>query len=437
MQPSDSIQGDHELAMAAMAPAAAQYLSVKPALLNAPGTKLHDVYYSSVNSTVEAAEVTYNMGRLVLTLNSLSFSSSNQVVIPNSSLVGGIFLHLAMDLGSAASVTVPRGWGYAAIQSINYQLGSSNANQQQLSGQSLWQVLAEQITTAEKASEFYRLGGQEYLTPQGVIEADLFIPLPWSTACGSAQKLPFDTAMLNSPIYITISFNPASAFIGGSGVKPSQFTDARLLVRQGDFSNKDLSLGPLIKRDPRLIYGYPFVHHQTFQSTILAGTAGIPMSFNLLSILNADLIGISYGVVMVSDYAPTGGNTPNPFNYQDVRDVQLLYNGQVMWNTPGTLDKLMSAYMIDGAGYFFNSIVAAGATAPYASAPKDTYVRHIDFSRRREACFGQEFANVWRIGNNSLSMQFTPVTTGNCIVFITYHYNGLADIQNGESRLLY
>jgi hypothetical protein len=420
-----------------MAVSAANYLSTKPALLSAPGTKLHDVYYTSTNSTVEAAEVTYNTGRLVLTLGSLAFGSSNQIVIPNSSLVSGVYLHLAMDLGSQANVTVPRGWGYAAIQSLNYQLGSSNANQQQISGQSLWQIVSEQIVTSEKCSEFYRLGGQEYLTPQGIIEADVFIPLPWSTACGGDQKLPFDTSMLNSPIYVTISTNPAQYFIGGSGVKPTTFTDAKVIVRQGDFQNKDMSLGPLIKRNPTLIYGYPFIHHQTFQSTILSGTAGVPLSFNLLSILNADLVGLSFGVLMVSDYSPSGGNTPNPFNYQNVRDIQLLYNGQVMWNTPGNLDKLAAAYMIDGAGYFFNSVIAPGAVAPYSSVPVDTYVRHIDFSRKRNANFGNQFANVWRIGNNSLTMQFTPVTTGSCIVFVTYHYNGLADIQNGESRLLY
>lgn len=428
---------DSEVAMSAMAPAAAQYLVTKPALLNSPGVKLHDVYYSSVNSTVEAAEVTYNVGRLTLTLPGLNFGSSGQVLIPNSSLLGGIFLHLAMDLGGAANVTTPRGWGYAAIASINYQLGSSNANQQQLSGQSVLQLIDQQAGSEEKMSEILRLGGQEYLTPQGVVEADLFLPFPWSTACGKSQKLPFDTSMLNSPIYLTVNFNPANSFIGGSGVKPNAFTDGKIVCRQGDFFNKDMSLGPLIKRMPELIYGYPFIHHQSLVTQQLSGTAGVPISVPLQSILNADLIGLSFGVLLTSDYSPSGGNTPNPFNYQNVRDISLTFNGQVQYQTPGALDRLVSAYMIDGAPFFHNSVVAAGATAPYSSAPVDTYVKHIDFSRSRDSCFGNSFANVWRIGNNALTLQFTPVTTGACIVFVTYHYNGLADIQNGESRIMY
>ncbi len=434
---SDQLQSDHEMALANMAPAAANYLVTKPALLNSPGIKLHDVYYSSVNSTVEAAEVTYNTGRLVLTLGSLSFGSSNQAIIPNSSLLGGVFLHLGLNLNSQANVTLPRGWGYAAIQSINYQLGSSNANQQQMTGQSLFHIIDQQASSDDKMSEIFRLGGQEYLTPQGNVFADVFLPFPWSTMCGKDQKLPFDTAMLNSPIYITVVFNPAAQFIGGSGVKPTQFTDARIICRQGDFYNKDMSLGPLIKRNSQLIYGYPFIHHQSNQSTVIQGTAGVPVSFTLTSILNADLVGLTFGVLLQSDLNPTGGNSPNPFNYQNVQDITLTYNGQTVYFTPGNMDKLISTYMIDSAAFFHNSLIAPGAVAPFSSSPIDTYVRHIDFSRTRDACFGKDFANVWRIGNNVLNLQFTPVASGNFITYLTYHYNGIADIQNGESRIMY
>jgi hypothetical protein len=427
----------HESATMAMAESAVNYLVTKPALMNSPGTKLHDVYYSSLNSTVEAAEVTYNMGRLVLNLPAPQFNSSNQVLVPNSSLVGGVMLHLALNMNNAANVTVVRGWGYAAIASINYQLGSSNANQQAMSGQSILQVLDSQCGSQEKMSELFNLGGQEYLTAQGIITADVFLPFPWSTACGSEQKLPFDTAMLNSPIYLTVNFGPSSAIFGGSGTVPTGFSDARIVVRQGDFFNKDQSLGPIIKRNPSVIYGYPFIHHQSLVVSPITGTSGVPVSIPLQSIINADLVGLSFGIVLGSDANSTAANSPNPFNYQDVTDIQISFNGQVQYFTPGHMDKLVSAYLIDGAAYFFGSLIAAGTTAPFTSSAINTYVRHIDFSRCRDACFGHEFANVWRIGNNALTLQFTPVTTGTFITYVTYHYNGLADIQNGESRLIY
>ncbi len=429
---------DSETTMEGMAPLAAQYLTTKPALLNSPGMKLHDVYYSSVNSTVEAAEVSYVFGRYKSSLSSLAFGTQGQIVINNSSLLGGVFLHLEMNLANQPNVTLPRGWGYAAIQSINYQLGSSNANQQQITGQSVLQIINQQAGSEEKMSEIYRLGGEEVTnTTQGVVRADVFLPFPWSTACGRDQKLPFDSAMLNSPLFLNVAFNQANSFIGGSGIKPISFTKATIYLRQGDFSNKDLSLAPMIKRNPSLIYGYPFIHNQSYQSSVLQGTAGQPLSFNLQSILNADLIGLSFGVVLTSDLTPVSNNSPNPFNYQNIEDIQLTYNGNVVWESPGNADKLVAAYMIDGAPYFHNSVIAPGAVAPYTSSPVDTYVRHIDFSRCRDACFGTEYANVWRIGNNTLSLQFTPVTTGSCICYVTYHYNAIADIQNGESRILY
>lgn len=428
----------HAEAAAVIADQAMKYLVNKPSLLNAPGVKLDDVYYSSLNSTVSAVEVTYNMGRLVQSLSSLSFGGSSQQIIPSSSLVGGMFLHLAMNLNNQANVTVPRGWGYAAIKSINYQLGSSNANQQEISGQSMLQIIDAEAGSEEKMSEIYRLGGQEFLTPQGTIYADVFLPFPWSSACGKQQKLPFDSLTLGSPMFITVNFNPASAFIGGSGTQPTAFTDARLVVRQGEFFNKNMSLGPLIKRMPSLIYTYPFIHHQSFLSGPITGaTVGVPVSINLNSILNADLLGISFGVLLVSDSNPTGGSTPNPFNYQNVTDINVSYNGQAQYNTLGAEDKLLSCIMIDGAAHFHNSVVAAGGASPYSSLPADTYIRHVDFTRKRDACFGTEYANTWRIGNNVLTLTFTPAVTGTCQVFGTYFYNASVEVQNGETRLLY
>lgn len=431
-----------------MADSAAQYLTTKPALLDSPGMKLHGLYASASNIQNDIAENTWNWGRLILTLSSTNFGGSSQVVIPNSSFVGYVILNLQLQLTSATNVVLNRGWGYAAIQSINYQMGSSNANQQQITGQSLLQIIHEQAGSEEKFTEMFNLGGQEQLAPSAsptIYEANVLLPFPFSTACGSMQKLPFDTEMLNSPIFLTVNFNTSQYFIGGSGYASAatQFNAAQMIFRQGDLFNKDLSLAGPIKRNPGLIYGYPFIHHQSFTPSPVSLTTGssIQTSINLLSILNADLVGLSFGVLAASDYQNTTGATINPFNYINLSNVQLLFNGQYMYNAPGTSYKLMQTLPMDGRSYFQNSLVAAGTTAPYTSSPVNTYPVHMDFSRKREACFGQEFANVWRIGNNALSLGFTPTSAGLsntlCYIFVTYHYNGLIDVVNGETRIIY
>lgn len=415
--------------------AAERYLVQKPVLMSNPGTKLDDVYYSAINTRVDLSEVTFNNGRLSLALPGLTFGGSSQVVIPNSSLLSEVYLHLELDLGSAANVTLPRGWGYAALASINYQMGSSNANQQQISGQSVWQIISAQCETAEKRSEMFHLGGEEILSPTGIVSADLLLPLPWSTACGE-EKLPIDTNMLSSPIYVTVNTNIAQQWIGGSGVKPSAFRSANILCRMGDMSNKDQSLGPYMKRDPTLIYGYPFIHTQTFS---IANINFAQIDVPLTSILNADLVGLIFGVVKASDYQPSGGNSPNPFNYQELVDIQILYNGQVMSNFPGQSYKLQSMHSSVGANYFYGSVINPGAVAPFTSFPVNSYPIFIDFSRKRTPCYTNHFANVWRIGNNVLQLRCN-VASGvdqQYICFVTYLYNGIADVQNGETRLYY
>lgn len=428
---------------------ALKYLATKASLDNMSATSLTDAYYTSLNSTVQLEEITYNLGRLTLNLPTPLFGSSNQVVIPNSSLLGGIFLHLVLNINGIANLSLPRGWGYAFINSINYQLGSSNANQQQIQGQSVIQIVAAQCGSEEKFSEFIRLAGDAVTTTQSApIEANVFLPYPFSTACGVNQKLPFDTDLLSSPLYLTINFSQAGAVFGGSGTPPTSFTSAQLVTRQGDFYNKDVSFGSIMKRNSSLMYNYPFIHHQSIISPLTSGTpapvggTASPCVVQLLSILNADLIGLSFYVVLASDVSPTGGNSPNPLNLVDCMNIQLLFNGQVMYSAPDNLAKLYQSYMIDGAGFFQGGYMSAGTTSPFTFNPADMYIYHIDFSRRREACYGHEFANVWRIGNNTLSLSFNPNPKNasgaqNYYIYVTYHYNGLASISGGESRLLY
>jgi hypothetical protein len=428
----------------ALADNAQKYLEQKPALLSNPGTRLDDVYYSALTSRVENSEVTYSFGRLNVAIPGLTFGSASQASIPNSSLLAGCYLHLELDLQNQPGVSLPRGWGYAAISQINYQMGSSNANQQALTGQSLWQVISGQCETEEKRSMMWQLGGQETFstTTQGLvgrISADILLPLPWSGACGLYEKLPIDTAMLNSQIFVTVGFNLADQWIGGGGVKPIAFSQAQLLCRLGDFTNKDQSLGPIIKRDAQLIYGYPFIHHQNFSvSNITSADIDVPLT----SILNADLVGLSFGVVKASDLQSTITTTPNPFNYQAVTDIQLLFNGQPVAVYPGQMYYLQSMHSSIGDSSWNNSIVQPGnglGVNVFTSSPVQSFGVYIDFSRKRQACYTGEYANVWRIGANTLQLRCHVASGVNTAyrMFVTYYYNGIADLQNGESRLYY
>lgn len=429
------------------------YLSNKRVLMSAPGIKMDDIYYSAMNSSVELSECTFNNGRLQIILSSLQFGGQSQVTIPNQSLLSQTYLHLVLPavpstIGDTINaINICRGWGWAMIDSITFLFGSSNVSQLVIPRHTILQTVMSECATAEQRSEIFRLGGQEYLSINGgsngqPITADLLLPFPWSSMCEMVKK-PFDTSLLNNPITIQVQFgNGANAYSAtGTGVSsiPTQFTNASLYFRQGDLSNKDQSLKYELIKHPELMYSYPFIHHQPYITQFTGSTnPSSPTSINLLSFINADLVSISFGCVQ-SIYNTGGGFQISPFNYDPISNITLLFNGLVMYTSPGQLFKLYNTNSQPGASYFFNSVINPQNTpAPLGpSSPVDTYMLQIDFARIRAVCFENQFQNVWRIGNNTLTLQLNTSTNNPYTLYATYNYNGVAECQAGETRIYF
>ncbi len=415
------------------------YLSEKRVLLNSPGFLLDSVYYSALNSTVELSEVTWNTGRFSTSLTNQQFGAQSQITIPNASLLSNIYLRLTLP-ALTANQTLCRGWGYASIRNISYLFGSSNVSQISMSGQSMFQMLMLQSETESKRHEFMRQGGQEELgITVGEVEANLLLLFPWSSGSGLFTKLPIDTDLLQNPITIQITFNEGRSIYGGSDAVPVGFTSALVVTRMGDFKNRDMSLRQDLIKNPASHYSYPFLHKQSFTPASFSAVAGVQNSIPLLSFINADLVNISFGIIRNRFInPPILGETPSPFNYESVTDIQLLFNGLLMHNTPGNLWKLSILNSEISAGFVHNSVVDQSSTvAPFSSDPVDTYIITIDFSRLRTLNFEGSWANVWRIGNNTLELRFTTLFTDNYTLFSTYTYNAIAQIQNGQTQIFF
>lgn len=444
------------------------YLASKRTALNAPGVKLSNNYYSLMNASVETVETTYNTGRLTISLTTKDFGGQAQVVIPNSSFLGEVYLHLELpNLGFAsrgsgynAGATLSRGWGYACISSINFLFGSSNVSQISMNGQSLLQTVMMSADTAEKRSELFRLGGQEMLqpitwvdpvdgltkpNPNVVLSADILLPFPWSSSSGLHSKLPFDTNVLSNPITIQIQFNPRTTIYGGlnQNAWANSFLAATAIFRQGDLTNKDQSLRRTLENNKDLSMFYPFIHKQSYTPTQFLGSTdqNSPVSVPLLGFINADLVGIMIGVVRVGLLTGSANGSPNIFQYDQLSNVNLQFNGLSMMNSPGQAWKLYQCAAGSlGASYFQNSLIKPhGADPPFDSVPQDTYIMVIDFSRIRSTTFEGQFQNVWRIANNTLTLSFNTESGPDTQyqLYATYMYNGMAQINAGQTSIYF
>ena len=457
------MEGDYELS--ARGQEMLSYISHKRTSLSAPGTMLNSLYYDTLQASVEAVECTFNHGRYVSSLASPVFGGTSTVILANNDFVGNVYLHAELP-NLWPGQTLSRGWLWGAIASIQYLVGNSSSSQVSLNGQSMWHKIAMQCDTAERRSEMFRLGGDEYLgpiqrtgstglperDPNAIISADIIIPMPWSSATGSTGqgKKAFDTSLLNNPITITVAFERNTSIYGGSvspNQFPSAFTSAQMSFRQGELRYKNMSLEGELKMNPSLSLFYPSIFTTYQTPPVFQGSQTQPISVPLLGILNGDLLSITIGVVRQSllEGIQTVANqnlytAPSKFTYDAIQDVRLLFNGQVMFNAPRSSWRLATMVSSPGAQYFHNSLVTINPTTGVStSVPQDSYMLHIDFSQFRTTTFESMFANTWRIGNNTLTMQF--VTEGDQTIsyqmFVSYNYNSVIQVQNGNTLLYF
>lgn len=422
-------------------------LVTKRTILSNPGTKLdYNLYYNAVNTLVQASQCTWTQGRYKQSLSSPQFGAQSTILIPNGSFVQTLSLHLELEQLNA-NMVLNRGWGFAAIQSISFLMGSSNVPQITIQGQTIYQLMMAQCEGVLKRSEMLALAGQETFGPNGIMSADLIIPLPFSVFAGKDSPFPYDTNLLQNPITINVQLAPLSSFCSGVGV-PSwpvrQYRKAEVSLKLGDMLNKDAGLRRKMQENPDLIYGYPFNHFQSFQSSFKSTGATISSTINLLGFINADLLGIVFGVQRATRQAPLLANDIiNPLIYEEVSDVELLFNGLVMHSTTGQQHKLTGMNSVNDAIYCQNSEVNAPATAgtgPFTSSPRNIYPVYIDFAQVRSMNFFREYENVWRVPNNTLTLNLrlpSVEVDASCILYATYVYNGVLNTRGGETEIFF
>lgn len=412
-----------------------EILTNKKVLLASPGYKLNDAYYSNADSTVSLAETTYSTGRFAYSLQSSTFGSSSSIIIPNSSLIGEVYLHAELPQ-CTGTLKLNRNFLIDAIASVSFLFGSSNVPQLTMSGQSLFQVLMAQCETPEKRNAILEYAGKAADSSTNTNWADVVIPLPFSDVSGLCPKKPFDSNVLSNNIIIQINWNQANAIYQGIGVAspnlpPNGFTTCTAYLRQGDFTNKAESLRNALQLNPGKSLNYPFIHHQSYTPAYFNGVpeAGGKITLALQGLINADLVALSFGVVRTSDL--TGGRSKY---YEDITNIRLLFNGMVICDMPKYMYKLVN--MGGSIGDMSYNVVSPPGEPTILPAQRNLVL--VNFSRLKSLCFNNQFANVARYPNSTMQLEMNTATgtEGNQYVcFVTYHYNGICMVENGQANL--
>jgi hypothetical protein len=431
-------------------------LSDKRPNLSAPGTRYSDLYYSLENSSVEVLESTCDWSN-VISLTSINFGASNQVNLPMSAFIGQLILHLKLP-APVADESICRGWGLRMLKTIRFQFGSSASTPIILTQQAIWHTLMAECHTAEKRSALLAMCGDGYIGVPGVptqppgqdaydyIEAFVPIPIPFSTVC---DKLMYDSTILGQPITVFIDFESSPKAIYGSTigagiVHPTAFLAAEMMVRQERLSDTSASLKAVMEADPSMLYAYPFIMSLGYETNgPFSGkqeSQGGQVTVQLNQFQNSDLLGIVVSVQLASDITPSGTAPPNPFHCDDLRNIELTYNGAMLFQLPGQSYKAISTYMGDQQAPFYNAsynYLAGNNVAAVASGISE-YLLYFDFTRLRSACFQDHMSNTWRIPpGNVLTLKFNTSldNTNQYRCFYTCFYNAIVTAQGGISNV--
>ena len=418
------------------------FLTDKLVLLNSPGDIKSQLYYSRANSTVDLTEITYNDGRYLTDLTNKSFGGAGSINIPNASFIGNVYLQVELP-PLISNQTVGRGWLFSLINRVTYVFGSANVSNLSISGQSLFQIAMETSETTEKKSQVLKLGGQEHLVnPTEQIIGQILIPMPFSSLCSLNKKLEYDSSLLGNPVQINFEFNDSTTIYGGSAILPTEMLRAQVTVRQGELSNKNDSIRTILRSNPESMYQYPIVHHQSFQvdftSGALIGTKSLASTL-IQQFINADLLGMSFGVVKNSSLRrdPITFDSPNRLNYERVRDVEILLNGLILYRGRDDLHQLFQLSQGIGSTFWEGSIIGAGAIGPFSSSPVNNNQVIVDFARIRSECYNGTFQNVFRVAQQTMTLNLSMESQDTFTAFFTFYYNGLISTDSSGTALIY
>lgn len=432
-------------------------LSAKPVLLSSPGFALADCeYYSKEDASIACAEYVWNLGRFRQTLGSLAFGARNQINIPNNSLLGTCWLFLEL-LAVPADVYLPAGWGYHAIESVSFLIGSQNVSTSRILGDSLFQMMIHQCDSREKATELVRAGGNQVAapTPGTNQEAFIYIQTPFSRVYPGRGdfKKGFDSSILSSIVTITIEFRERRRWMSGLGLTDpligyvNQFVTNEFVMHQGNPTGPNLNLKSLMMANPERTLNYPFVHYRSGGSIPVTATLS---TFNnqvsLNSFINSDLLGLLISVVRNDFLDNSGGTTQTDRGcYTELSDIELTHNSQVMYHASGF--KAATVYnhlMKSGAdGAALNCVTNFGAVAgrqPWQTAGGGVISApiFIPFTREDMSVFDSHFRNTWSIPNNNLlfNFRFRDNQVVDHTMIVTQMYNAVISVQAGSVFLI-
>lgn len=320
----------------------------------------------------------------------------------------------------AAGLELQEGWGYAALDYVEFSMGDSTTLR--MTGDHVLQKVLADCENKEKRRSVLSLGGQKKKGADAAPAVDavayVAIPLPFSNA-GAARSLMFDSSILNRPVTIRVQFKSSDRFFKistGPVVAPTEFKDLYMVSKTAIMTNPTQSIRELVGMNGAASYSQPYMYPNSWSSSAVIGShpqsSGTRASVRLDGFQNGSCLSIDLWLRLESFTSTTEFKTSEigvlyPDNaYLKMRDISVLYGGQVMWQSDDEVDALMALSEYSAGSSFSTTVtkLASGTEKPVTSR-----WYHVQLSLQNESYFTNLIQHGANLVNNTIEVRFnTP-----------------------------
>jgi hypothetical protein len=362
-------------------------------------------YYDSETSKHQAFPTTFNT-RYYQDFQNRSGGTSSFILPPQNGYTDVVctFKFKNPNNATAGAIALPRGWGYALLDSVSYRYGGSS--QYFVSNDQILQNALRAQTSRSSCNDILTLGGN-YATGLDLsnnVVATVVLTLPHNHPCGSGKKNPFPSDLLTQQILVQVNLkSPGSIFTNQTGnplpawclqLDSAQFGVAQLMLNnQGDSLARRVDMSTSA-------YAYPaeFVQQVVRITGLQATTSEQPVvltGFRAGQVKSLEMW-LTRGVDLASSATSGSAVGYNPFNWILPASVKVTYSGEVfsnfqnssspLWNLiNGNKSPAFDNVVISGAGGAINantSAVSQWVSCPFAQPLVDEDAHFIQISGR-------------------------------------------------------
>jgi len=396
-----------------------------------------DTVYQSASNTLKSASRVVSAQTFRVDLANRDLGGTQMVDLPQGQLLSTTVLALKFtkEQIGIANLSLRDEWVYDAIEYIEYAFAGSE--KLIISGAHMLQKHLADCESGAKRAAMMDLNGNTISSgstpeiPVVDVVGYLNLYLPFSNV-SSSRVIPFDSGLISRPVRITIKFAQASSLfcvpVGQTlnALAPKFFASAYIMCKTALLKDEADSIKDLVGPMGSSQYSYGYIYPLGWESSETVGhypaSANTKASVRIQGFQNGSVGSIDlwlklYGYnytgtgVAVSTAVTTRDSIMNRNLMLKMRNIEVLYAGQVIWASPDEIDIMFSLSEFNTANTFpintgQNNFAVTGTVVPTSTT--STFY-HVQLSQFHESMFTNLVQSGTNFTNNTVEIRFnTP-----------------------------